>query len=146
MGPIVKEADIFESFLREKDLKLTEQRKQILEEFLKVETHVTAEELYQRIKQDNPGIGIATVYRTLKLLSECGLADELQFGDGTARYEHAYGHEHHDHLICIQCGRYTEVCDPEIEELQAKLAQRNDFRVMRHRLVIYGLCHQCHQR
>jgi Fur family transcriptional regulator, ferric uptake regulator len=143
VSPIAKEITIFEDFLKDKDLKLTEQRKQILEEFLKIETHITTEGLYNRLKQDHPGVGIATVYRNLKLLCECGLADELQFDDGVARYEHAYGHQHHDHLICLQCGQYIEVCDPEIEELQHKLAERNEFQVLRHRMVLYGFCKRC---
>jgi Fur family ferric uptake transcriptional regulator len=77
VGPIETEISIFEEYLKEQDLKLTDQRRQILEEFLKIETHVSTEELYARLKQDHPGIGIATVYRTLKLLCECGLAAEL---------------------------------------------------------------------
>ena len=146
MGPIETEISIFEEYLKEQDLKLTEQRRQILEEFLKIETHVSTEELYARLKQDHPGIGIATVYRTLKLLCECGLAGELQFEDGTARYEHHYGHEHHDHLVCLECGRYIEVCDPEIEQLQQRLAQKNGFQVLRHHMVLYGICKQCNQK
>ena len=143
MTPITKETEVFTGYLKEKDLKLTEQRKIILDAFLNIETHVTAEELYNKLKPNNANIGVATVYRTLRLLCECGIANELKFGDGVARYEHLFGHEHHDHLICIRCGKYTEVCDPAIEELQNKLAKKNHFQVLRHRMELYGICEDC---
>jgi len=143
MIPITSEVNILIDYLKTKDLKLTEQRKLILEAFLKIETHVTAEELYDLIKLNYPEIGVATVYRTLKLLCECGLANELKFSDRVARYEHLFGHEHHDHLICIKCGKYTEVVDPEIETLQQKLAGKNKLQVLRHRMELYGFCEDC---
>lgn len=140
---ISKEEDILTEYLKNKDLKLTGQRKIILDAFLGIESHVTAEELYDIIKKNNPEIGVATVYRTLKILCEAGLANEVKFSDKVAHYEHLFDHEHHDHLICIQCGKYTEVCDPEIEELQQKLAERNKFKVLRHRMELYGICEDC---
>lgn len=143
MIPITRGVEILTDYLKQKELKLTEQRKIILDAFLNIEVHVTAEELYYLIKKDNPNIGITTVYRTLKLLCECGLANELNFSDGVTRYEHLLNHEHHDHLICLQCGQYTEVCDPEIEALQQRLAQKNRFQIQRHRLDIYGICENC---
>jgi Fur family transcriptional regulator, ferric uptake regulator len=140
---IRKEEDILTAYLKKKDLKFTEQRKIILDAFLNVESHITAEELYDIIKQNNPEVGVATVYRTLKILYEAGLANELQFSDKATRYEHLFDHQHHDHLICLKCGKYTEVCDPEIEELQQKLAERNKFQVIRHRMELYGICENC---
>jgi Fur family ferric uptake transcriptional regulator len=140
---IGKEEDILYAYLKNKDLKLTGQRKIILDAFLGIESHVTAEELYDIIKKNNPEIGVATVYRTLKILCEAGLANEVQFSDKVAHYEHLFDHQHHDHLICIQCGKYTEVCDPEIEELQQKLADRNNFKVIRHQMDLYGICENC---
>ena len=140
---IGKEVEILTDYLKKKDLKLTEQRKIVLQGFLDIETHVTAEELYNTVKQNNPEIGMATVYRTLKILCECGLANELKFSDGVSRYEHLFDHKHHDHLICLKCGKYTEVFDPGIEELQEKLAQKNKFQVLRHRMELYGFCENC---
>lgn len=137
------EVEILSDYLKKKDLKLTDQRKIILDSFLAIETHVTAEELYDRLKQNHPNIGVATVYRTLKLLGECGLANEIKFSDGIARYEHLLGHQHHDHLICLKCGQYIEVCDPAIEELQEKLAERNRFQIKSHRMELYGICKDC---
>ncbi|HBF39578.1 MAG TPA: transcriptional repressor [Firmicutes bacterium] len=140
---ISKEEDILTEYLKKKDLKLTGQRKIILDAFLGVECHVTAEELYEIIKHNNPEIGVATVYRTLKILCEAGLANEVKFSDKVTHYEHLFDHQHHDHLICVKCGQYTEVCDPEIEELQQKLAERNKFKVLRHRMELYGICKNC---
>lgn len=141
-----KETQILTNYLKEKNLKLTGQRKLVLDVFLNNESHISAEELYDQIKQENPTIGLATIYRTFKLFAECGLASEVQFSNGVTRYEHGFGHDHHDHLICLNCGKYIEVVDPAIEELQARLAQKNDFQVLRHRMELYGLCRDCQDK
>ena len=141
-----KESDILINFLKEKNLKITGQRKLILDAFLNNEKHISAEELYDQLKKDTPGIGLATIYRTLKLLCECGLANEIHFSDGVTRYEHLFGHEHHDHLICLNCGKYIEVFNPEIEQLQQKMAEQHQFEVLRHRLELYGICRDCSGR
>jgi Fur family transcriptional regulator, ferric uptake regulator len=146
MITIVKEEDILTEYLKKRDLKLTGQRKVILDTFLSTEEHVTAEELYDKLKKANPGIGLTTVYRTLKLFCDCGLAKELQFGDGIARYEHLFGHEHHDHLVCVKCGKFTEVMDSEIEKLQQKLARKNNFTLLSHRMELYGVCEECSKK
>lgn len=137
------EINILNEYLKKKDLKLTDQRKLILDEFLNTEIHFTAEALYDKLKQKNSNIGLTTVYRTLKLFCECGLASELKLADGISRYEHLFGHNHHDHLICIECGKLIEVTDPEIEELQNRLAKNNDFKVLHHRMELYGICKEC---
>jgi Fur family ferric uptake transcriptional regulator len=138
-----KEQLIFEKYLRNKKLKHSEQRMKILEVFLKTERHLTADELYRKVKAKYPAIGYATIYRTLRLLCDCGLCRELRFDDGTVRYEHLYGHEHHDHLICIKCGKFIEVVEPEIEKLQERLAKRKGFILKKHRLQMYGICKNC---
>lgn len=139
------ESQILVNYLKEKNLKITGQRKLILDAFLNNESHISAEELYDQLKRDNPGIGLATIYRALKLFADCGLANEQHFSDGVTRYEHLFGHEHHDHLICLNCGKYIEVVEPAIEELQAKLAQKNNFQVLRHRMELYGICQDCYR-
>lgn len=141
--PYAKEREIFESHIRKKNLKHTEQRTQILMTFLETERHLTAEELYVLVRKKYPSVGYATISRTLKLLCDCGLCSELRVEDGVTRYEHLYGHDHHDHLICIECGSFVEVVSPEIERLQEKLAQANGFTTKRHRLEIYGICKKC---
>lgn len=141
--PYAKEREIFESHIRKKNLKHTEQRTQILMTFLETERHLTAEELYILVRKKYPSVGYATISRTLKLLCDCGLCSELRVEDGVTRYEHLYGHDHHDHLICIECGSFVEVVSLEIERLQEKLAQANGFTTKRHRLEIYGICKKC---
>ena len=138
-----KEFEIFDEFIRSKGLRHTPQRAKILDVFLSTERHVSAEELYKLVKKEFRGIGYTTVYRTMKLLSECGLCGEIDFGDGILRFEHKYGHEHHDHLICVKCGKFTEVLEPEIESLQDKVAARHKFTPTRHKLEIFGTCKRC---
>jgi len=138
-----KEGKIFEGYIRKKNLKHSEQRIGILEIFLGTERHLTADELYRIVKKKFPAIGYATIYRTLKLLCACGICRELRLEDGTTRYERLYGHEHHDHLICIKCGKFVEVMSPEIEVLQEKLVKERGFILKRHRLQMYGICKRC---
>ncbi|MCL4476204.1 MAG: transcriptional repressor [Nitrospirae bacterium] len=140
----LKEArDIFFNYVKVKNLRYTRQREKIVEAFLRADRHITAEELYSNLKKVDPEIGSATVHRTLKLMGECGLLDEIKVGSGKTRYELKYKREHHDHLICINCGRLIEVRDDKIERLQDKLARANDFVPKWHRLEIYGLCTKC---
>lgn len=135
--------NIFTDFLKKKELRNTWQRLNILDAFLSSGGHITADDLYNTLKKKNPDIGSATVYRNLKLMSECGVADEIKIGNKKTRYEQKYGHEHHDHLICQKCARFIEIHDDKIERLQEKLAEANDFIPQRHKLEIYGLCKKC---
>lgn len=139
----MEEFKILEEFIRSNNLRHSDQRKQILEIFLNTEKHLTAEELYTIVKKKNPAIGYATIYRTLRLLSDAGLSRELLLEDGTTRYEHMYGHKHHDHLICTECGKFVEIESPEIEAIQDKLALKNGFTLLKHRFELYGLCSTC---
>lgn len=139
----MKEKKVFEEYLNLRNLKHSKQREEILDAFLHAEKHLAAEELYAIIKKKNPATGFVTVYRTLKLLCDCGLGRELRFEDGTTRYEHLYGHQHHDHLICTKCGRLIEVVEPEIERLQEKLFKQYKFYPERHRMELYGVCKRC---
>ena len=141
-----EEKEIFEDYIRRKNLKISNQRMQVLEVFLGEERHLTADELYRIVKKRFPSIGQATVYRTLKLLCESGICTELRLEDGSVRYEHLYGHRHHDHLICTKCGKFTEVMDPEIERLQEKLAKKEGFLLKSHRLQMYGICKDCQRK
>lgn len=138
-----EEQKIFDDFVKSRGLKHSDQRREILLTFLKTEKHLTADELFRLVKKRNESIGTATVYRTLKLLSESGLCREFRLDDGTARYEHLYGHDHHDHLICTSCGKLEEVVDPEIEKLQEKLAKKQGFKISNHKMEIYGTCRKC---
>ena len=126
-------------YLLENGMNTTQQRELIVDLFLRCHDHVSIDELLSRVRKRNKKVGYATVYRTLKLLVESGLAHQRQFGDGQARYEVAG--EHHDHLICSKCGLILEFEDDEIERLQDRIASRlGGFKVVRHRHELYGLC------
>lgn len=137
---------IFAEFIARKKLKMTPQRRRILEVFLAEEGHISSEELYQKVKRDYKGIGQATVYRTLKLLADSGLAKVVEFGDGALRYEILYGQSHHDHLICERCGVNVEVVNPAIERLQEEVANRHGFKLTGHKLYLYGICPDCQKK
>ncbi len=137
---------IFAEFIARKKLKMTPQRRRILDVFLAESGHVTSEELYRKVKRDAASIGQATVYRTLKLLADSGLAKAVEFGDGAVRYEILYGQTHHDHLICEVCGLNVEVVDPSIERLQEEVASRHGFTLTGHKLYLYGICPECRKK
>jgi len=141
--PFEKEHSVLSEYIRSKGLKQSEQRQKILDIFLETEQHLTAEDLYNIVKKDIPSIGYATIYRTLKLLAEAGLCRELQIENGMTRYEHLYGHEHHDHLVCTGCGKLIEIYSEEIEALQEIIAKRHDFVLEKHRMELYGTCKDC---
>ena len=127
------------TYIQDRRLNTTAQREAIVEQFLRTKDHVSIDELLGKVRKRHPKVGYATVYRTLKLLVDSGLAVERQFGDGQARYE-VVG-DHHDHLICVKCGLILEFEDDEIERLQDRIAERlGHFTVLRHRHELYGLC------
>jgi len=127
-------------------LRSTIQRDKILAAFVEAGRHLSAEELYALVKRSHPGIGYATVYRTLKLLAKAGLAQERRFEDGFTRYEHTNADAHHDHLICTSCGVIIEFENERIEALQQDVARKNRFTVQNHKLELYGLCSACRKK
>jgi Fur family transcriptional regulator, ferric uptake regulator len=140
---VKREIVILDDFIRERGLRHTPQREAILRVFLGIEKHLSIDELYKIVKRRNSKIGYVTVYRTMKVLKEAGLCNEIDFGDGIARFEHQYGHGHHDHLVCLKCGSCIEVINPEIEKLQDELASENRFVPLKHKLQIFGTCKKC---
>ncbi len=124
-------------------LRRTNQRDLILEIFLSTEDHLTSEDLHGLVHKKDPTIGLTTVYRTLKLLTASGLAREVGFGDGKTYYEHHYNHDHHDHMICTECGRVIEFFSPEIEDLQDQMASNFGFKPTHHSLRMWGVCAEC---
>ena len=127
------------AYITDRRLNTTAQREAIVEQFLRTRDHVSIDELLTKVRKRQPKVGYATVYRTLKLLVDSGLAVERQFGDGQARFE-VVG-DHHDRLICVKCGLILEFEDDEIERLQERIATRlGGFTVLRHRHELYGLC------
>ncbi|MAQ82689.1 Fur family transcriptional regulator [Psychromarinibacter halotolerans] len=121
-----------------KGLRMTGQRRVIAQVLQDSDDHPDVEALYTRASAADPRISLATVYRTVKLFEEAGIVEKLEFGDGRARYEDA-DRDHHDHLIDIHSGEVIEFCDPEIEALQAKIAEKLGFELRGHRLELYGV-------
>ena len=139
----VKEKEILLGHLQRAGLRRTAQRDLILEAFLRTEEHLTSEDLYRLVQREDPSVGHTTVYRTLKLLTDAGLAREVRFGDNKTYYEHHYNHEHHDHMICTACGKVIEFYSAEIEALQDQMADNFGFRPTHHSLRLWGLCDEC---
>ncbi len=128
-------------YLEEHNLKHTKQRDAILNVFLEASGHITSEEIYEHVRRTYPNIGYTTVYRTMKLLCEAGLAAERHFDEGATRYEIAQ--HHHDHLVCVCCGKIIEFECQMIESTQNEIADRYGFLVLRHRHELYGHCESC---
>lgn len=139
-----KAEEQFLNYLARKRLKNTSQRMVILKAFLKQDSHLSTEDFYLQLRKKHPGIGYATVHRTLKLFAECGIASERNFGDGQMRYEVAHDDAHHDHLVCTACGQIFEFENQQIERLQVDVAREHNFLIRDHRLELYGLCSNCH--
>jgi Fur family ferric uptake transcriptional regulator len=131
----------FTRFLKERQLSLTRQRAEVLRVFLETGRHLSAEELAGALKARGEGIGLTTVYRTLKLMVECGLAEERHFSSDVTLYEPELGH--HEHLICLECRRIVEFEDEALEAMKRAIAQRHGFAMRHHSLQIFGVCADC---
>ena len=129
--------------MAKKGLRSTDQRRLIVDTFFRAPNHISIEELLAQVREKEPKVGYATVYRTLKLLTECGVAHERRFGDGLTRYELADDTSHHDHLICLECGDIVEFEEPRIENLQEETAKRLGFQFTGHKMELYGVCRDC---
>ncbi|MBI4831638.1 MAG: transcriptional repressor [Candidatus Lindowbacteria bacterium] len=140
---MAKEHELFRNFLGEKQLKLTPQRRAILDIVFETHRHFDAEELVEIIRQRQKRISRATVYRTLDLLVRAGLVAAMELGETRKVYEHVTGHKHHDHMICTKCGRAIEFDDGFIELLQQKVCERLNFEAETHSLRIFGRCEKC---
>ena len=139
---MVDEFDIFKDFLKQKQLRWTPQRKLILKVFLQNKGHISIDDLHKHIQDKDATIGIATLYRTMKLLTEAGLAEMHNFNEKTT-YEHLYQVKHHDHLICKLCGRTVEFEHPLIEKYQLEICQQHGFTLKSHRMELFGICNEC---
>ena len=140
---MTEEQQVFLQHIQKKGLKRTAQRDLILEVFLNTEGHMSGEDLYGLVRDKDSTVGQTTVYRTLRLLTEAGLAREVRFGDGRAHYEHNYKHQHHDHMICSECGKVIEFFSAELEAIQDAMAAKHRFEITQHLLRIIGICAEC---
>lgn len=133
----------FRAVISDGRLKATKQREAIFNVFLRLRGHKNVFEIYAQVAKVNPKIGYTTVYRTLKLLTRLGLAEERKFAGGETRYEPIARGGHHDHLICLGCGKIIEFEDEAIETFQNRVADRYRFKIFHHTMELYGLCGEC---
>lgn len=140
---VEEEIHTVERYLRAQGLRWTSQRELIVRIALESHEHFTAEELLEMCRKRDQGVSRATVYRTLALLEDAGFVEGLDTGDGSRRFEHVLGHEHHDHMVCTECGRILEFHDDELERRQEKAAAQVGFRITGHSLKLLGVCADC---
>jgi len=133
--------DQLDAYLARHSLRQTNQRKDIVKAFLAMkDKHVDAESLFAVLKKNSSDIGLATIYRTLGLLKEAGVVEQKSFADGRAVFELKYPNEHHDHLICIDCGKVIEFENRDIEDIQVKIAESHGLSLSSHNLELFGRC------
>jgi len=140
---VAQQLSLFSDYLKRNSLKMTRQREVIVESFLRTTGHLSIDELHQLVKQKDPTVGFTTVFRTLKALTDCGLARETDFQDGRARFEHIYHRPHHHHIVCVDCNRTIEFLSPELERLQEMIVAKYEFQTVRHQMQIFGVCPDC---
>jgi Fur family transcriptional regulator, ferric uptake regulator len=140
---IAEQLEVFSDYIREKGLRMTRQRELVVTTFLSTEGHLSTDELYDRVRERDSRIGYATVFRTLKALTDCGLARETDLDDGRTRFEHLYRRPQHHHIVCVECGRAIEFYSTELERLQERIVSQYDFKPVRNRYQIFGVCSSC---
>jgi Fur family transcriptional regulator, ferric uptake regulator len=140
-----EEAERFYAYLRKNKKKKTYQKDLILETFLNTEGHLSVEDIYALVKKRDKKVGVVTVFRTLKSLKECGIAQEINLEDGLTRFEHSYHHPMHHHIVCKECHRAIEFVCPELERIQEEIIQKYHFQRIHHRFQTYGICEDCRE-
>lgn len=138
-----KELKLFEKYLRDNELRVTEARQAVARTVFSLHSHFTADDLVYEMRNSETPIARATIYRTLDHLVNSSMVKKLNIREGIACYEHTYGHKNHDHIVCLKCGRVMEFSDGNIEKLQNKVCAERDFEPVGHNLKITGYCRDC---
>ncbi len=138
--------DYFSDYLRKKGLKFTNQRALVANQIFEIDSHFTADDLIENLKKVQDKISRATTYRIISVMVEAGLLAEHHFGQSAKFYEHVQAGEHHDHIICIDCGRIDEFYDKKIEDIQLQVAKKLGFTLANHSLNLYGTCQMLHKK
>lgn len=137
------EIEIFRDYVRKKRLRNTPERELIIEEIFSSQNHFDIDELYLRLREKNQKVSKASIYRTIPLLIESGLVQEVFFEDGHLHYEHIHGREHHCHLHCLNCRKIVEFQDRHLESIEKRLGRKFNFDIISHKLEVYGYCEEC---
>ena len=137
---------VLRQYFKSKGLLHSKQREQVLDIFLKTEKHPTIGDLYELVRKKNPKIGLATVYRAMRVICAAGLARETDFEDGVRRFEHEYKHQHHHHLVCLKCSKVIEISNGKLEKIQKELAKKHNFTITKDTMKIFGTCRTCKHR
>ena len=143
MGDLEKALETLRAHIKASRLKQTGQRETVLKVFLAGPKHVELEGLARLVQKKDPKVGFSTVYRSMKLFTECGLAKEHKFLYGKTSFEHSVGEQPHDYLVCRHCGSVQEFSNPLIQAVQEKVSKELDFKLEQHRLELYGVCSKC---
>lgn len=143
---LTREMEAFRAALRAKGLSATHQRLTIAKAAFSTHSHFAADELFAQVRKLDPRVGRVTVYRTLAVMVEAGLVEERQFRKDRVLYEHVIGHGHHDHMVCIHCGRIHEFSSPRIEAEQEAAAEKYRFSILHHSHTLFGTCRTCSRK
>ncbi|MDA2931283.1 transcriptional repressor, partial [Acidobacteria bacterium AH-259-O06] len=141
-----EQLEILSEYLRKNGLKMTRQRRTVAESFLQTDGHLSTDEWYELVRKKDEKVGFTTVFRTLKTLTDCGLARETHFHDGRIRFEHIYRRPHHHHIVCVECGRTIEFLSPQWEQIQEEIVSKYGFKPLYHNLQIFGVCRDCQNK
>ena len=140
------EIEVFRDYIRKKGLRNTPEREIIIEEIFSTHDHFDVDELYLRLQRKKKKVSRPSIYRLIPHLLEIGLIQEAYFEDGHLHYEHIYGHDHHCHLRCLECGKTIEFSEDSLQSLEKRLGEKYDFKIAGHKLEVFGYCNKCHAR
>jgi len=139
----MEQRKVFDEYIRSTGLKGTTQRALVLDAFLATDEHVSVDDIYRLLRRKDCKVGYATIYRTMKLISESGLAREVMLGDGISRFEHTFGRKHHHHLVCTRCRKIIEFTSETMDRGEREIIEKYGFVQHSHRFEIFGLCDEC---